>query len=64
MNLRNFQTMDPNLLLSIVNMKLRNDHSDLNDLTRYYEIDRVALCQTLAAIGYRYNADTNQFVAG
>lgn len=61
MNLQNFQTIDSNLLLSIINMKLRNDHSSLNDLGRYYDIDTEQLCQKLATIGFHYQAQTNQF---
>lgn len=64
MNLQNFQTMDSNLLLSIINMKLRNDHSDLNDLARYYDIDSESLCRKLAEIGYQYHSEINQFTRG
>lgn len=62
MNLQQFKTMEPNLLLSIINMKLRNDFRDLDDLGRYYDIDIEQLCQKLADIGYRYQIQTRQFI--
>ncbi|MGL5336237.1 MAG: DUF4250 domain-containing protein, partial [Enterovibrio sp.] len=39
MNLDNFLKMDPNLLLSIINMKLRDQFSTLASLCVFYEID-------------------------
>lgn len=47
MNLAKFATMDPIVLLSIVNMKLRDEFSTLDDLCRYFEIDRKTLSTTL-----------------
>lgn len=63
MNLQQFQTMDSHLLLSVINMKLRNDHDTLEDLTRFYDIDPAVLCDKLSSIGYCYQADRNQFIA-
>ncbi len=40
MNLKTFDTMDPVMLMSIVNMKIRDEFGDLDALVRYYEIDK------------------------
>ncbi|SUB82685.1 Uncharacterised protein [Pragia fontium] len=61
MSLQNFLTMDPHLLLSIVNMKLRDNHESLEDFTRSYDIDLQALCDKLSEAGYHYQASNNQF---
>ena len=63
MNLQQFQTMDSHLLLSLINMKLRNDFSTLDKLTRFYEIDSTALCEKLASINYCYQPEHNQFIS-
>ena len=40
MNLANFEKMDPVMLMSIVNMKLRDDFGgDLDRVVNFYEID-------------------------
>ncbi|MGL4826179.1 MAG: DUF4250 domain-containing protein [Vibrionaceae bacterium] len=61
MNLNNFTNMDPNLLLSIVNMKLRDQFSSLASLCAFYEIDEQALRDKLARGGFEYMATINQF---
>lgn len=60
--LERFETMDPYILLSAVNLKLRNDCSSLDDLCKTHEISEEKLCARLASVGYKYNADQNQFV--
>lgn len=54
---------DPHLLYSLVNMKLRNDYADLDDLLRGLDVEREALEQRLADAGYVYDAAINQFRA-
>ncbi len=61
MNLTQFATMDVNLLLSIVNMKLRDEFESLDDLARFYEIDPHALEQKLKEAGFEYQKPLNQF---
>ncbi|CAM4315263.1 DUF4250 domain-containing protein [Vibrio agarivorans] len=62
MNLSNFENMDPVMLMSIVNMKLRDDFSgDLDKLAVFFEIDRAALEAKLAAAGFDYLPDAGQF---
>lgn len=63
MNLQRYQQMDPLMLLSIVNMKLRDAHPTLQDLLSYYELDGEVLCARLAQAGYHYDAATHQFKA-
>lgn len=52
---------DPHLLLSTVNMKLRNQFSSLEKLCRYYDIEEEMLIGRLAAIDYLYDTENNQF---
>lgn len=54
---------DPNLLLSMVNMKLRNDFSSLSDLAHHFNIDEGTIINTLCLHGYVYNPGKNQFIA-
>jgi len=61
MNLSNYRHMDPALLYSLINTKLRNDYADLDDLVRSLDIDREALEKYLAAAGFVYHAGQNQF---
>lgn len=61
MDLKNFEKMDTIMLMSIVNMKLRDDFSSLEDLAKYFDIDADALKTKLASAGFEYMADQNQF---
>ncbi|MDE1241504.1 DUF4250 domain-containing protein [Vibrio aestuarianus] len=62
MNLANFASMDPIMLMSIVNMKLRDDFSgDLDKLANYFDIDRAALEARLASAGFEFLAEIGQF---
>jgi hypothetical protein len=53
--------MDSFMLLSIINMKLRDEFDSLNSLCEDYEISSFELENKLSAIGYKYNENTNQF---
>lgn len=53
---------DPFMLLSIINMKLRDQYADLDSLCDDLDVDREALEQVLAAAGFEYNQLTNSFV--
>ncbi|EOD81117.1 hypothetical protein RN22_21485 [Grimontia sp. AD028] len=61
MDLKNFEGMDTIMLMSIVNMKLRDDFSSLEELVKYFDIDAEALKAKLATAGFEYMADQNQF---
>jgi hypothetical protein len=62
MDLANFDKMDPIMLMSIVNLKLRDDfNGDLNELVKFFDIDRAALEAKLATAGFEFLADIGQF---
>ena len=62
MNLANFASTDPIMLMSIVNMKLRDDFSgDLDKLANYFDIDRAALEARLASAGFEFLTEVGQF---
>ncbi|ERB65196.1 DUF4250 domain-containing protein [Vibrio coralliilyticus OCN008] len=62
MNLANFETMDPIMLMSIVNMKLRDDFGgDLDKLATYFDIDKSALETKLASAGFDFLQEAGQF---
>lgn len=62
MSLTRYATMDPLMLMSIVNMKLRDECPSLEDLARRYDISQSGLQERLAQAGYHYQPATNQFV--
>lgn len=53
---------DPVMLLSVINLKLRDNYSTLDQLCEDLEQDKAALCARLSAIGYEYSPERNQFV--
>lgn len=53
---------DPVMLLSFVNLKLRDFYSSLEDLCKAINIDPDALCQKLDMIDYTYDPERNQFI--
>lgn len=56
-----FIAMDPNILLSMVNMKLRDFYSSLDDLCDYMGIIKSELEEKLESIDYKYDKERNQF---
>ena len=61
MNLANFLAMDPHLLLGLLNTELRNHCDSLDDLVKTHNLDPDAVIEKMAAAGYVYQADQNQF---
>ena len=62
MNLKNYHTMDIQLLLGLVNTALRNDCRDLDDLVKRHDLEEKVLRDRLESeIGMVYFADVNQF---
>lgn len=53
---------DPVMLLSFVNLKLRDFYSDLDAMCDDLDINKEELVQKLEGIDYHYNAERNQFV--
>lgn len=52
---------DSMMLLSVVNMKLRDKYSSLDELCDDMDVDRAEIIEKLAAIDYAYDASLNQF---
>lgn len=52
---------NPNILLSVVNTKLRDEYSSLAKLCDDLDQNEDELKQILASIGYFYDSDLNQF---
>lgn len=53
---------DPVMLLSFVNMKLRDFYGSLETFCTELEIDCGELTEKLASIDYHYDGEKNQFV--
>ena len=53
---------DPVMLLSFVNLKLRDFYQSLDALCEDLDVDKQELEQKLEAIDYRYDGEKNQFV--
>lgn len=53
---------DPMLLLSVVNTKLRDQHTSLDALCEDMQADREKMETKLQNIDYTYDENTNQFV--
>lgn len=52
---------DPVMLLSFVNMKLRDEFSGLEELSAACGVTSAKIEAALEAIDYRYNPELNQF---
>ena len=53
---------DPVMLLSFINLKLRDYYSSFDALCEDLDVDGTEIVDKLAGINYRYDADKNQFV--
>ncbi|MBO4982180.1 MAG: DUF4250 domain-containing protein [Lachnospiraceae bacterium] len=53
---------DPIMLLSFVNLKLRDFYRSLDALCEDLDADREAILNKLASIDYHYDEEKNQFV--
>ena len=53
---------DPMILLSAINMKLRDSYSGLDELCEDMEVDQEMIVKKLEQIDYRYDEETNQFI--
>jgi hypothetical protein len=53
---------DPVILLSFLNTKLRDFYPSLDALCEDLEQDPRSLTQKIAAIGYTYDSEKNQFI--
>lgn len=53
---------DPVMLLSFVNLKLRDYYPNLEELCADLAVDRKEIEEKLAGIDYQYDAGRNQFI--
>lgn len=63
MEIGNIKTMDPYILLSIINTRLRDVYSNLENLCEDLNISIEDILEKLNYIGYFYSAKRNQFLA-
>lgn len=61
MNKQQIMNMDPNILVSIINMKLRDFYSNLESLCDDMEIEKHEIEKKLSELNYKYDESTNQF---
>ncbi len=53
---------DPFMLLSVINTKLRDNYSSLDNLCDDLQQDKTHLISVLESIGYTYDESSNRFV--
>ena len=58
----NFLNMDINIVYSMINMKLRDFYSSLDDLCDDMDISKVDILEHFEKNGFIYNENTNQFI--
>ncbi|CUP58020.1 DUF4250 domain-containing protein [Clostridium baratii] len=61
MTTEDIKDMDPNILVSIINLKLRDYYSSLENLCEDMDIDINVLENSLEKGGFSYNKEVNQF---
>ncbi|MCE0493077.1 DUF4250 domain-containing protein [Vibrio salinus] len=62
MNLANYENMDPILLFSLINTKLRDDFDgDLDKLVSVHDINKDKLIAKLASAGFDFLPEVGQF---
>ncbi|EAR56655.1 MULTISPECIES: DUF4250 domain-containing protein [Photobacterium] len=61
MEINNLLSMDGNIVIGIVNERLRLECSSMSELLSRYELDEGELTDKLAQLGYQYDPITNQF---
>lgn len=52
---------DPFMLMSFVNMKLRDQYANLDALCEDLDVEKEVLTTILGSIGMEYNPETNKF---
>ena len=53
---------DPAMLLSFINLKLRDYYGSLDALCEDLEADKAEITERLAAVNYHYDEEKNRFV--
>ncbi|MGR6860922.1 DUF4250 domain-containing protein [Aliivibrio salmonicida] len=54
-------SMDPVMLMSMVNMKIRDEFGDLDSYVKFYELDKDTLIKKLTDAGFDYLESVKQF---
>ena len=52
---------DPHMLMSMINMRLRDDNVTLPELCQRLDINQADLSRKMENAGYRYDPDSNRF---
>lgn len=52
---------DPIMLMSFLNMKLRDEFSSLTELCKSLSLDESDIIKKMSDVGFEYNKDLNQF---
>ena len=52
---------DPIMLLSFVNMKLRDNYASLDALCEDMDVSKEEIVKRLSEVGYEYDPETNRF---
>ncbi len=52
---------DPMMLLSFLNMKLRDFYSNLDELCNALDLDKEEIVKKMAEVGFEYNESQNKF---
>jgi hypothetical protein len=63
MNNDQLKIMDPYILISWLNMKLRDQFSSLEALCDDFDLEIEVIQSKLKIIGYTYSEKTNQFIS-
>lgn len=61
MNTKEIKEMDVNILVSVINLKLRDYYSNLDLLCEDMDIDKKVLIEALDKGEYEYKGSLNQF---
>lgn len=59
---RKIMPEDPIILLSYVNLKLRDFYSSLEAMCKDLDVSKSGIEEKLNGVGYRYDAEKNQFI--
>ena len=57
----NHLPVDPFMLCSVLNTKLRDQYDSLERLCEDMDVNKEEILKKLQAVGFEYNADINQF---
>ena len=61
MDLTNWETMDPHLLVGLLNTELRNNAESLVELAKTHGLPRDGLVRKMEIAGYAYREEQRQF---